>query len=93
MLGEQISTMKEKLESKLFEIANLVTDLGGLSLQHRNTIQPPENESSIFHNTLPRKSMHGITEKPPRLTPLHGEDGRLPAIVEDAASPQEFSIG
>lgn len=93
MLGEQISTVKDKLESKLFEIAGLVTDLGGLSLQNRSSIQPPENESSIFHNTLPRKSMHGITEKPPRLTPLPGEDGRLPAIVEDASGPQEFSVG
>lgn len=77
MLHNGIYDIKSKLDAKLAELSNLAADLGSL----------PRKVGKICDEQSDRPKQ--VVESRPRTEDMmEGEDGRLPAIVEDKYYPR-----
>ncbi|EFW23386.1 hypothetical protein D8B26_006876 [Coccidioides posadasii str. Silveira] len=81
--GNQLFSVKEKLEAKLAELSILVTDLGSLP-RRAHPITPKESHSSDF---LRSPSCCRQNVKPEK-TVSTGDEDRLPVICEDKYFPR-----
>ncbi|KAI3124390.1 hypothetical protein CBS147326_8220 [Penicillium roqueforti] len=76
MLHNGIYDIKSKLDAKLAELSNLAADLGSL----------PRKVGKLCDTQFDRPKQ--AAESRPRTENMEGEDGRLPAIVEDKYYPR-----
>jgi hypothetical protein len=77
MLHNGIYDIKSKLDAKLAELSNLATDLGSL----------PRKVGKLCNEQTDRPKQ--AAESRPRTEDImEGEDGRLPAIIEDKHYPR-----
>lgn len=86
-LSDGVHNLKQRLDSKLAELGNLVIELGALP---RKIERKSESEAAILGVDEERQSQatHRRTELGPEATSSF-DDGRLPVILEDKYYPRK----
>lgn len=85
--GDEISSVKGKLEAKLLELSGLVADLGSLPQKGQHSVAPKPNSEAGGYQTSPailsrRSGVQGGQSS------LISDEDRLPVIMEDRYYPR-----
>ncbi|KAK2800348.1 hypothetical protein FQN50_008164 [Emmonsiellopsis sp. PD_5] len=81
-LDNEIDIIKTKLDAKLAEFGSLISDLGSLP-QRRELVGEPKHGQNISPEAARRRSPMKMARET-----SNGDDGRLPAILEDKRYPR-----